>query len=537
MTETAHNDQSNRQGPHSSDDPKERAIAALREGEAVIVPTDTVYGVAVATRYAPAPDALYRLKGRSADKPIAWLVGGTEDLDNYGTEVPAYARRLARRYWPGPLTLVVAANDDVPEAYRSQAGTIGLRMPDDQLTREIIERLDSPIATTSANPSGQPAPQRFADIDAALRDQVPVALDDQREKSGTPSTVVDCTQGYPKVLREGAVTSGQIAAAVAAADDTDKVACTSFRENSTDGESKLYARRWMPPAGTAPRGIVLIAHGMAEHAGRYDAFARYLAAGGLAVYAHDHIGHGRSVVSRDRWGCLPGDKAARILVEDMRKLRNIAVQEQPDGLPVILFGHSMGSFIARAYLSYHGEDITAAVISGTGQQPEQVAHIAHALASSLARRKGPDYRSTFVNNLAVGAYGKAIKNARTPNDWLSTDPSVVDAYEADPACGFMFSVGAYQALFMLVGYMATAECPGGVPDDLPVLFVSGAEDPVGDNGKGVQKAAKALKKYSNAVVDVKLYPGMRHEILNENGREQVWLDIARWIEEKGLQHE
>lgn len=280
------------------------------------------------------------------------------------------------------------------------------------------------------------------------------------------------------------------------------------------------------------RGVVLIAHGMAEHAGRYDAFARYLAAGGLAVYAHDHVGHGRSVASRKDWGCLPGDQAAKTLVDDMHKLRNIAVSERGEHLPVILFGHSMGSFIARAYLSYYGTDLTAAVISGTGQQSEQAAHLAHALASRLARRHGADYRSEFLDGLAVGSYSKAVKGARTPYDWLSTDPAVVDAYCADPACGFMFSVGAYQALMMLVGYLSTVDCAGGAPENLPVLFIAGAEDPVGNKGKGVRKAAKLLQKYSGADVEVKIYPGMRHEVLNENGREQVWLDVARWIERK-----
>lgn len=518
----------------SDEQAKQQAVDALQRGEAVVLPTDTVFGLAVAPRFAQSPDTLYQLKGRSADKPIAWLVDGVEDLDNYGTQVPAYARRLARRYWPGPLTLVVAAGENVPPAYRSQEGTIGLRLPDDYLAREIIQRADSPLATTSANPSGAEAPHRLDDVDADLRNKVAVALDDAQGKSGTPSTVVDCTQAYPKVLREGAVTAGQVAAAVAASDATDAVRCTSFRENSTDGTDKLYARRWLPPQDTAVRGIVLIAHGMAEHAGRYDGFARFLAAGGLAVYAHDHVGHGRSVKTPAQWGCLPGDQAAKTMVDDMHKLRNIAVSEQPDGAPVVLFGHSMGSFIARAYLSYYGTDLAAAVISGTGQQPEIAAHAAHALATRLARSKGPDYRSAFLDGKAVGSYGKAVKNARTPNDWLSTDPAVVDAYQADPACGFMFSVGAYQALFMLVGYMSTTDCAGGAPEDLPVLFVGGAEDPVGDKGKGVRKAARILQKYSGAAVDVKIYPGMRHEVLNEVGYEQVWLDIARWIDEKGL---
>ncbi|MGI6590612.1 MAG: L-threonylcarbamoyladenylate synthase [Eggerthellaceae bacterium] len=193
----------------------ERAVAALQEGLPVILPTDTVYGLAVAPRYADSPNQLFAIKERPQSKPVAWLVSGVEDLDNFGVEVPAYARNLARRYWPGPLTIIVKANcETVPAPFQSEAGTIGLRMPDDDVTREIIERTRSPLATTSANLSGKEAPYRFADIDPAVRSRVPVALDDEQRKSGLPSTVVDCTDAAPRILRKGAVTADQVNAAV-----------------------------------------------------------------------------------------------------------------------------------------------------------------------------------------------------------------------------------------------------------------------------------------------------------------------------------
>lgn len=197
-------------GEYISPSQEEDALAALRNGDAVILPTDTVFGLAVAARYAEGPDVLYRLKGRPSSKPVAWLVGAVDDLTLFGTDVPAYARLLAQRFWPGPLTLIVHADGKVPQPYRSAAGTIGLRMPDDPLVLRIIGRADSPLATTSANPSGDPAPMRFADIDPALASNVRIALDDAQRKSGLPSTVVDCTREKPRVLRAGAVSARQV---------------------------------------------------------------------------------------------------------------------------------------------------------------------------------------------------------------------------------------------------------------------------------------------------------------------------------------
>ena len=180
-------------------------IAALVEGAPVVLPTDTLYGIGVSPLHAPSPDILYRIKGRPSDKPVAWLVSSKRDLDVYGVDVPEYARDLVEAHWPGALTVIVKASIHVPEAYRSQAGTIGLRMPDDALTRAIIEKVGCPLAVTSANLSGQSDPRRFLDIDPAIFHQVAAAVDDTQQKSGIGSTVVDCTGASPKVLRQGAV--------------------------------------------------------------------------------------------------------------------------------------------------------------------------------------------------------------------------------------------------------------------------------------------------------------------------------------------
>lgn len=190
----------------------EQAAAALLRGEAVIFPTDTVYGVGVAVGAAKEPQLLYNLKERESGKPIAWLVGGVEDLDRYGRAVPELAYRLAQAFWPGPLTLVVKASGQVPPAFCSEAGTIGLRMPDNKTARALIRAVGTPIATTSANFSGQTASCRSdrVDPDFVKRVGVMVADVDDAGKSGIASTVVDCTQTQPAIVREGAVTVADI---------------------------------------------------------------------------------------------------------------------------------------------------------------------------------------------------------------------------------------------------------------------------------------------------------------------------------------
>ena len=187
-------------------------VAALRAGKPVVVPTDTLYGIGVSPRHAPSPAVLYEIKGRPSNKPVAWLVGKKSDLDIYGRDVPEYARLLVDAFWPGALTVIVRASDAVPDAYQSDSGTIGLRMPDDALTLSIANEVGCPLAVTSANRSGQPDPMRFADIDPQVMLHVAAAIDDSRRKSGIGSTVLDCTADTYRVLREGSITKSDISA-------------------------------------------------------------------------------------------------------------------------------------------------------------------------------------------------------------------------------------------------------------------------------------------------------------------------------------
>ncbi|WP_260620281.1 lysophospholipase [Gordonibacter massiliensis (ex Traore et al. 2017)] len=302
---------------------------------------------------------------------------------------------------------------------------------------------------------------------------------------------------------------------------------------SHDGTTQIRALVWEPSkrASAAPLGIVQIVHGMSEHVDRYDDFARFLVERGFVVCANDHVGHGESVPDPAKLGCLPAQGGKDVLVEDVHELRRTVAARYARQVPYVLFGHSMGSFVVRAYLARHAEGLAAAVVCGTGQQPLALSKAGNFLARRIAASKGEDYKSSFLDGLGAGAFAKQIENARTPFDWISVDPAVVDAYIADERCGVMFSAGGYATLTDLTGEVVTRSCAAKVPRDLPVLFVAGAEDPVGGCGKGVHAAAELLRGAGVRQVDEILYEGMRHEILNEPGRARVYTEVAQWIEE------
>lgn len=306
---------------------------------------------------------------------------------------------------------------------------------------------------------------------------------------------------------------------------------------SHDGKTRINAKVWTSTAfgdgagesAETPKGVIQIVHGMAEHIDRYDDFARFLVGRGFVVCAEDHIGHGDSAADPSEFGHMPAHGGKDILVGDVHTLRRMASELFPSA-PYIMYGHSMGSFIVRSYIAQHGEGLAACVLSGTGNVPSALSTMGRTLARILAAVRGERYRSALIDGMGAGGYGKQIENARTQLDWLSTDDSVVDAYIADERCGFMFTVGGYATLLDLTAEVVTPACAAGVPKDLPVLFVAGDGDPVGDMGKGVEAAAQLLRDAGVTTVDCTLYAGMRHEIHNEIGYEKVYDDIATWID-------
>ena len=190
----------------------QETVDALRSGNPAVYPTETVYGLGVAVAFAENPSVLYEIKQREQRKPIAWLVSDASDLDHYGKHVPEFARVLARTFWPGPLTLIVSASDEVPSAFHSNEGTIGLRMPNNEKALELISAVGCPLATTSANISGLKAPKTFGNLSEDVCRQVSAVLkdDDDVNKSGVASTVLDCTGDHPVMVREGAISISDI---------------------------------------------------------------------------------------------------------------------------------------------------------------------------------------------------------------------------------------------------------------------------------------------------------------------------------------
>lgn len=294
-----------------------------------------------------------------------------------------------------------------------------------------------------------------------------------------------------------------------------------FTFESVSGLGNVYVRCHLPDDISNVKAIFQISHGMAEHSKRYDRFAKKLCERGYAVFVNDHIGHGKSVKDDSMLGYFGKKDGWANLVKDQRKLTELARKECP-GVPIVMFGHSMGSFICRAYTGkYH--DVDAAVYCGTGG-PNPAAGIGKAVASTVAKLKGEKYRSSLIDKMAFGSYNKNFQG-KTDFDWLSGDEDEVELYLEDKYCGFLFTASGYHDLFSILSFVSTDEWAKSVPDELPILLVSGDSDPVGDYGKGVKKVYNMLTQSGHTNVELKLYPGARHEILNEINRNEVMEDI------------
>ncbi len=306
-----------------------------------------------------------------------------------------------------------------------------------------------------------------------------------------------------------------------------------FYFDSRDGKSRIHAVRYRPEDAGQIRCILQVVHGMAEYVERYEEFAAYLVERGFVVTGDDHLGHGKSVGEGGKQGYFCERDPATVLVRDVHRLKKLTEELYP-GVPYVLMGHSMGSFITRNYLCRYGTGISGAVIMGTGMQPKAVLDMARLVAGIQKFFCGPMHVSRLLDRLAFGGYGKGITDRRTAFDWLSRDRERVDRYIADPMCGFTFTVNGFGALFELVLRLYSPENLAAVPRELPVFMVSGDADPVGDYGKGVRRAYDSLVAAGLTDIRLKLYPGGRHELLNETNRSQVMQDICRWVEENVL---
>ncbi|MBO7357396.1 MAG: alpha/beta hydrolase [Lachnospiraceae bacterium] len=300
-----------------------------------------------------------------------------------------------------------------------------------------------------------------------------------------------------------------------------------FYFDSRDGVNKIHAVRWIP-AGD-PVAVLQIIHGMCEHVDRYEDFAKYMCEKGFLVTANDHLGHGKSIVDNCP-GYFTDKNPANVVIRDVHRLKKLT-EEKYNHKPYFVLGHSMGSFILRNYLFRYGKGITGAIVMGTGMEPH-VKILSMEMLSSLGCLFGKaKSHNLFITKQGFGTYLKKIDNPRTQSDWLTKREDIVDKYIADPLSGFLFTNNGYKTLSELLLPLYKKKNIEKIPVTLPVLIVSGTEDPVGEYGKAPKALYESFKKTGMQKVTLKLYEGDRHEVLNETDNETVYSDIYTWITE------
>ena len=299
-----------------------------------------------------------------------------------------------------------------------------------------------------------------------------------------------------------------------------------FSFPSSDGIHTIQGVRWLPQGES--RGVVQIVHGVAEHMDRYGHVAQFLNELGWVVCGEDHLGHGRTAREGEYGFFAPSD-GWDYVVRDVRRLRELGGAQWP-GLPYVLLGHSMGSFLTRTYLIRWPGTLDGVVLSGTGQEPAALVALGRVLAGALSALRGPRYVSPMVSRMSLGAYNKKFRPNRTSADWISRDEAVVDRYLQDPLCTFQPTVSMFRDMMTGLQFIARGENLARMDPDTPVYFLSGDQDPVGSMGAGVRRVEAMFRAAGCRDVTARLYPGGRHEMFNEINRQQVLEELAGWLE-------
>ena len=301
-----------------------------------------------------------------------------------------------------------------------------------------------------------------------------------------------------------------------------------FTLPSTVPGRTLHAFRCIPEGEV--RAIVQLSHGMVEFIDRYKPLAEDLAGRGILVTGHDHLGHGGSIRTKDDYGYFAQPDGNRAVLDDLHAMTTLTKQLYP-GVPYFLLGHSMGSFYARQYLCEYGAELDGAILMGTGYQPKALVTLARTVCRVLAVFFGWQHRSKLVRDLSFLGYNKGLEG-RTPHDWLNRDQAEVDKYRADERCMFTFTLNAYYSMFTGILRLYDPDFLNRMPKDLPLLFLAGDADPVGEQSKGVQRAIDSLKAVGVQNITQKFYPGARHELLVEINRQEVFADIGSWLDQQ-----
>ena len=296
------------------------------------------------------------------------------------------------------------------------------------------------------------------------------------------------------------------------------------------GKGMIHGCRWEPQG--KPVAVLQIVHGVAEYAARYDHFATFMASKGFLVVAEDHMGHGGSIGDEGVRGHFEG--GWHKVVADTHRLLTYTRMECPD-VPYILLGHSMGSFMVRTLLARYPKcGISAAILSGTGWMHRGIINSGIAAATLIAKRQGPTKPSKLLDGMMFGSYNRRIEHRRTSHDWLTRDNKIVDAYVADPLCGFPMTAGLAKDMLTGLLYIQEPEHLNKMRKDLPVLFIAGADDPVGNYGEGVKQTVQAFTRAGMENVTMRIYPLCRHEVLNELNRNEVYANILDWLKKQGF---
>lgn len=298
-----------------------------------------------------------------------------------------------------------------------------------------------------------------------------------------------------------------------------------FRFTSADGSTQVYGREWIP-AGPA-RFLFQIVHGMADYVERYDELARFMCGEGAVVAGNDHLGHGRTVSAGQPYGYFAARRGADCVIADMAAVTRRLTEQHP-GLPVFLFGHSMGSLMARLYCTRHGRKLAGAVFSGTSGA-NRLMFAARLIAGGAILCGQGKKPARLLSRLAFGSYNDRIPDARSEHAWISRDEEVVARYDKDPWNTFLFTNSATYDLAGVVEKVTGRRWARALPAQTAYLIVSGAMDPVSDYGRGAEQVCTWMREAGLQDVTLKLYPGARHELHNEINRSEVFADLGTWI--------
>lgn len=316
---------------------------------------------------------------------------------------------------------------------------------------------------------------------------------------------------------------------------------------SSNGKNKLHVVVWEPQCEI--KAVLQISHGMIELIDRYDRFARYLASYGIVVAGNDHLGHGKTALNKEELGYMNAYDGSRTIVSDLHRV-TVCLKKAYPNVPFYLMGHSMGSFMARRYLTEYGFDkrrpsaytpgasLDGFICMGTGSQPKPLLMVAKTVAAAEKYLKGERHRSNLLAFLSFSTYifgippftiQNGMKRWRTEKDWLSRDTRQVDAYIANPYCQFIFTVKGFETLFNTIAFIQKDENIDRIPNNIPVLFTSGEKDPVGHYGKDIRRLYQLYRSRISTDVSCYLYEGARHEVLNELEYEKTFADIKDWL--------